>query len=214
VSFAVVDDQGRVRSFRGRRTFYSASLVKAMLLVAYLRRPEVRDRHLPGAARAFLTPMIERSDNDAATAIRNIVGNPGLAALARRVGMHWFASAVSWGDTALAASDQAVFFYGIDRFVPARHRAYAMRLLSHIISFQRWGIPEVVRGSRGVRVYFKGGWRPSVGGWIVNQSALLTAPDGRRMSLAVLTDHDRTDGYGHETVRGIAARFVRVFRAG
>jgi hypothetical protein len=209
VSFAFVDDIGRLRTFRGQRTFYSASLVKAMLLVSYLRRPEIRARTLSGSSRALLHPMITRSDNDAATRVRDIVGNPGLAALARRVGMRSFASAVSWGDTNLSAGDQAVFFYGIDRFVPPRHRAYAMSLLSHVIPGQRWGVPEVV--PHGERVFFKGGWRPSAGGWIVNQAALVSTPDGRRMALAVMSDHDRTEGYGHETVRGLAARLLRGF---
>jgi hypothetical protein len=209
VSFALVDDQGLVRSWRGQRTFYSASLVKAMLLVSYLRRAEIRSRPLSSASRRLLGPMITRSDNNAATRVRNIVGNPGLARLARRVGMRWFASAVSWGDTHLAAEDQAIFFYGIDTFLPRRHRAYGMRLLAHVIGPQRWGIPEVVPRGRGERVFFKGGWRPSVGGWIVNQAAMVEGPGGRRMALAVLTDHDRTEGYGHETVRGVAARLVR-----
>jgi hypothetical protein len=208
VSFAFVDDQGLVRSWHGRRTFYSASLVKAMLLVSYLGRPEIRARPLSPASRKLLRPMITRSDNDAASVVRNIVGNPGLAQLARRVGMRWFASAPSWGDTRLAAEDQAIFFYGIDRFLPVRHRAYGMRLLAHVIAPQRWGIPEVVPRRR-ERVFFKGGWRPSVGGWIVHQAALVEGRGGRRMALSVLTDHDRTEGYGHETVRGLAARLVR-----
>ncbi|MEA2468288.1 MAG: hypothetical protein QOJ57_2414 [Thermoleophilaceae bacterium] len=208
VSFAVVDDEGRVRAFRGTRTFYSASLVKAMLLVTYLRRPEIRHRPLSSATRALVGPMITRSDNKAATRVRNIVGNAALARLARRAGMRWFTTSGSWGDTHLAAEDQAVFFYGIDRFVPPRHRAYARALLGHVIAPQRWGIPEVA--PHRLHVYFKGGWRPSTGGWIVNQAALVEGPHGRRMSLSVLTDHNRTEGYGHETIRGVAARLVRV----
>ena len=209
VSFAFVDDGGRVRSWLGRRTFFSASLVKAMLLVAYLRRRGVRHSHLSPAVQTVLDPMIRRSDNGAATRMYDVVGSRGLERLARRVGMRWFATSPNWGDTQLAATDQAVFFYGIDRFVPPFHRAYARLLLSHIIALQRWGIPEVV-GHR-ARVFFKGGWRPSVGGWIVNQSALIEGPGGHRMSLSVLTDHDRTFGYGHETIRGIAARLTRPF---
>lgn len=207
VSVAIVDDQGRLHGHLGTRTFFSASLVKAMLLVAYLRRPEIRHRSLSESSRALLTPMIERSDNTAATQVRNIVGNAGLARLARRARMHHFATAVSWGETQLAAADQARFFEQIDRLVPPRHRGYARFLLAHVIEEQRWGIPEVAPG--GARVFFKGGWRPSVGGWIVNQSALLEKA-GRRVSLSVLTDLDRTDGYGHETIRGVAARLLPV----
>jgi hypothetical protein len=208
VSFAFVDDQGRVRAWAGHRTFFSASLVKAMLLVAYLRRREIRHRPLSTPSRALLAPMITRSDNSAATQVRNIVGNAALARLARRAGMRWFATAASWGDTHLAAEDQAVFFYGIDKLVPPRHRAYARALLGHVIAPQRWGIPQVT--PHRLRVFFKGGWRPSAGGWIVNQAALVEGRRGRRMSLSVLTDHDRSEEYGHETIRGVATRLVRV----
>jgi hypothetical protein len=207
VSVALRDDQGRLHQYLGRRTFYSASLVKAMLLVAYLRRGDIRHRRLSGASRALLTPMIERSDNGAASRVRNIVGNAGLARLARRVGMYHFATAVSWGDTHLAASDQVRFFAKIDRLVPRRHRGYARYVLSHVIPEQRWSIPQVT--PIGANVYFKGGWRPSVGGWIVNQSALVVKGH-RRVSLSVLTDHDRSFGYGQETIRSVAARLLPV----
>src|SRR5687767_13875328 len=56
------------------RSFASASVVKAMLLVAYLDRPGVRRRTLDGADHALLDPMIRRSDNVAATRVRAIVG--------------------------------------------------------------------------------------------------------------------------------------------
>jgi hypothetical protein len=207
VSVAFIDDQGRQHGYIASRQYRSASLVKAMLLVAYLRRPEIRHRPLSGASRALLGPMIRRSDNAAASQVRNIVGNPGLAALARAAGMHHFASSVSWGDTLLAAGDQARFFYAIDRLAPERHRHYARALLSHIVTGQRWGIPAAAPA--GTRVFFKGGWRPESGGWRVLQSALVEK-GRRRVSLSVLTEGDRTEGYGHETVRGVAARLLRV----
>jgi hypothetical protein len=207
VSVALRDDQGRLHQYLGRRTFYSASLVKAMLLVAYLRRGDVRHRPLSGGSRALLSPMIERSDNNAATQVRNIVGNAGLAKLARRAGMYHFATALSWGDTHLAAADQVRFFAKIDRLVPPRHRGYARYVLSHVIPEQRWGIPQGTAFA--ARLFFKGGWRPSVGGWIVNQSALVVK-GRRRVALSVLTDHDRSFGYGQETIRAVAARLLPV----
>ena len=211
VSVALVDDQGRMHGFAERRTYNSASLVKAMLLVAYLRRREIRHRSLSPESQALLAPMIQRSDNAAATRVRGIVGNPGLARLARRAGMHHFASAVSWGDTQVAAADQARFFMHIDRLVPPHHRPYARLLLASIVREQRWGIPA---GSpHSVHVFFKGGWRPEAGAWLVHQAALVEKGD-RRVALAVLTDHDRSDGYGHETVRGVAKRLLGVLASG
>jgi hypothetical protein len=187
--------------------YRSASLVKAMLLVASLRRREIRARPLSRESHGLLGPMIRRSDNAGASRVRDIVGNAALARLSRRARMRRFATAPSWGDSRLTARDQARFFGMIDRLVPPRHRGYALRLLSHIVRPQRWGIAAAA--PEGVRLFFKGGWRPASGGWIVNQAAL--AEHGRRrISLAVLTDQDRSEGYGHETIRGIAARLLPV----
>jgi hypothetical protein len=206
ISFAIVDGTGVLRTFHGRSRYRSASLVKAMLLVSYLNRPGIRGNRLGAASRALLHPMITRSDNDAATRVRAIVGNRGLARLARRAGMTDFATAYAWGDTQMTAADQARFFFKIDKLVPPRHRRYARGLLRSIVPGQRWGIPAGL--PRGARAYFKGGWRSVAGGWIVNQAALVERGK-RRVALAVLTDHDRTDGYGHETIRGLTSRLLR-----
>jgi hypothetical protein len=210
ISFAIVDGTGVLRTFHGRSRYHSASLVKAMLLVSYLNRPGIRGHRLTRASRALLHPMITRSDNGAATRVRAIVGNRGLARLARRAGMTDFATAVAWGDTQMTAADQARFFLRIDKLVPRRHRRYARGLLRSIVPEQRWGIPAGL--PRGARAYFKGGWRPAPGGWLVNQAALVER-GRRRVALAVLTDHDRTDGYGHETIRGLAERLLRPLSA-
>jgi hypothetical protein len=72
------------------RTFPSASLVKAILLVAYLDRPSVRSRGLGPADRALLGAMIRRSDNDAASRVLQIDGARAIYSVARRAGMRRF----------------------------------------------------------------------------------------------------------------------------
>jgi hypothetical protein len=206
VSIALVDDHGSVHRYHGSRHYHSASVVKAMLLVAYLNRHHVRSHRLGRRSRELLRPMIERSDNNAATRVFRIVGNRGLDRVARRAGMQHFATSYEWGSTHIAAADQARFFAQIDRLVPRRHRHYERHLLSHIIRAQRWGIPHAVRGR--ARTYFKGGWRPERGGWVVHQVALVER-GGRRVALAVLTDHDPGFTYGTQTVEGVARRALR-----
>jgi hypothetical protein len=206
ISFAIVDAGGVLHTFHGRRRYQSASLAKAMILVSYLNRPGVRNHALPGEVRELLGPMITRSDNRDASRMYAIVGPRGLARLARRAHMTDFASSYKWGDTQVTAADQARFFYRIDKLVPPRHRAYALGLLAHVIHVQRWGIGDAA--PHGTRLYFKGGWRPSAGGWIVSQAALVVR--GRhRVALAVLTDHDRDELYGQVTIRGIARRLLK-----
>jgi len=187
-----------------RRTVPSASVLKAMLLVAYLRQPDVRARALGKADRALLTPMIRWSDNVAATRVRDIVGNDGLVRLAHRVSMRAFTPAAIWGLSRVDAADQTLFFLHIDRFVPARHRAYALRLLSSIVPSQRWGIARV--RPPGWALYFKGGWG-SGSGAVDHQVALLRR-GGRRVSVAILTTSSPSHTYGKATLRGVAARLL------
>jgi hypothetical protein len=206
VSFALVDDQGLEHGYDAGAQYRSASVVKAMMLVAYLDRPHVRDAPLGSDARALLEPMITRSDNDAATRVHEIVGNPGLARVARRAGMTHFASADEWGETRITAADQARLFLHVDDLVPPLHRRFARELLAGVVPGQRWGIAQAMPSW--VRIYFKGGWRPEETGWIVHQAGLAER-GGRRVALAVLTDGDRTEGYGQDTVEGVARRVLR-----
>ena len=81
-----MDERGRIYGFRRSVQYSSASLVKAMLLVSYLNRGDVRRRHLHPGERHLLGPMIRASDNDAATAIYARVGTAGLNRLAHRAG--------------------------------------------------------------------------------------------------------------------------------
>jgi beta-lactamase class A len=205
VSFAVRTER-RGWSWRAATPYRSASIVKAMLLVAYLRRPDVRRRSLNAGERALLDPMIRRSDNRAADAIHARVGLPALSALGRRAGMRHFVPHPAWGGSTVTAVDQARFFLRIDRLVPRRHRAYAMKLLRGIVPSQRWGIPEA--RPRGWRIAFKGGWGKGVTQQVDHQAALLTNA-GLRVSIAVMTADNPSDAYGAATLRGVAARLLR-----
>jgi hypothetical protein len=119
IAFAVRTDD-RLWGWRVDKQFPSASVLKAMLLVAYLRH--VRDRPLRHSERALLTPMIRRSDNFAATTIRNRIGDAALVRLAHRTGMTRFVpGGAIWGNSQITARDQTRFFLHIDRFVPPRH---------------------------------------------------------------------------------------------
>jgi hypothetical protein len=191
---------------RSRRIFPSASVLKAMLLVAYLRQRDVGDRPLTGDERRLLAPMIRRSDNAAASAIFVKVGLRRLRVLARRSGMQSFTPVSPiWGLSRITAHDQASFFLRIDRLVPKRHRTYAMGLLEHITASQRWGIARAT--PPGWRLFFKGGWG-SGSGLVDHQVALLTNGD-QRVSIAILTYADGSHAYGKETLRGVAKRLLR-----
>jgi beta-lactamase class A len=205
VSFAVIDESGRLRGDHVHRIHSSASVVKAMLLVAYLRQPDVRDRHLARADRRTLGPMIKRSDNQAADAVYERVGPGALYELADDARMRHFRTQAVWGLSEITPADQARFFYRLERFVPERHEDYALRLLARIVPSQRWGIPPAAPG--GWRLHYKGGWagRPN---WRINQVMLLRKPE-RRFAVAILTRDQPSKHYGEQTIEGTARRLLR-----
>jgi hypothetical protein len=189
--------------------YSSASLVKAMLLVAYLDRRQVRRRQLRRGERALLGPMIRLSDNDAASVIFGRVGERGLSSLAHRAGMRRFVPYPVWGGCQVTARDQARFFFRIASLLPSRHRSYALGLLRRIVSSERWGIPRAAPA--GWRPYFKGGWFPDDDGWRVHQAALLREGK-RRLAVAVLTRGSPSLGYGAATIAGVTSRLLRGYR--
>jgi hypothetical protein len=199
VAFAVLDQHGRLRGLNRTVRFPSASVVKAMLLVARLR--EIGGTPLSAADRALLEPMITQSDNNAARAMHALVGDAGLWRVARAARMRYFATSGTLFNTQLTAADQARFFFQIDALVPAAHRRFARRVLSGITSSQRWGIAPVAH-DRGLKIFFKGGWRTA----IVHQVALLEK-GSRRIALAILTSGESM-AYGEQTLAGIARRVL------
>jgi hypothetical protein len=209
VSFAVRTER-RLYGVGVRRTVPTASVLKSMLLVAYLREPGVRRRRLAPADRALLRPMVRWSDNVTATRVRDIVGNGGLVRLARRAHMRSFVPAAIWGLSRLDAADATRFFLHLDGLVPHRHRDTAMRLLRTIVASQRWGLARV--RPPGWALYFKGGWG-SGSGAVDHQVALLRR-GRRRLSVAVMTTSSPSHEYAKETLRGVAARLLRGLRPG
>ncbi len=201
VSFAL-RTPGHLYGYGARRTMSSASVVKAMLMLAYLNRRGVRGRRLNRGDRALLAPMIQRSSNRAANQVYGIVGSAGLYRLARRVGMRDFTTMSVWGGSQITAADQTKLFLRIERYVVRRHRDTALELLGSIVPRQRWGIARVI--PRGWTFYFKGGWTPVV----QNQVGLLRRGD-RRLAIAVLTYGSPGPYYGRETERGVALRLLR-----
>jgi hypothetical protein len=206
ISFAVRTEH-KLWGYHPGRTQASQSVLKAMLMVAYLNRRSVRSRPLRSYDLALLSPMIRHSDNLAALRVREIVGAGALYRIAHAAGMREFraAPAGSWWHSRISAIDQTRLFLHFERFVVRRHRGVAITLLRTITPSQRWGFGRVQ--PRGWRLYFKGGWGAGTGAYD-HQIALLIR--GRaRVSVAVLTVNDGTHSYGKETLRGVARRLLR-----
>jgi Beta-lactamase enzyme family len=200
VSFCVRVPGQPPRGLHRTAAYPSASIVKAMLLVAALRR--ARGRPLPVSERSRITPMIRRSDNLAGYQVYAVVGPRGLRRVARAAGMLRFEVGERLYQSRIDASDQARLFLALDEVVPRRHRRYARWLLGHVVREQRWGIPQA-SARRGWRTYFKGGWQSTM----VGQVALLERRR-RRVAVAVLTQGSPSQAYGERTIQGIARRIL------
>jgi hypothetical protein len=186
------------------RQFPMASVLKAMLMTAYLRQPSVRDRALHDGDRDLLRPMIRRSDNATATHIRNVVGNGALVRLARRAGMTRFRVHPVWGLSLTTVRDQTLFFLRLEALLPDRHEAYALRLLRTIVPSQRWGMGQTIPA--GWRLHFKGGWGSGTGA-VDHQVGLLRRGDAR-VTIAVMTVNNPSHTYGKATLEGVSRRLL------
>ncbi|HEX3278203.1 MAG TPA: serine hydrolase [Thermoleophilaceae bacterium] len=205
-SFALIDTHGRFYGFAPHRRYVTASVVKAMILVARLR--QIGNRMPSASDRAVLDPMIQVSDNHDASVAYRWVGDGGLRAVGKLAHMRdLVVPGGSWGNVYFSAADQARLFRVIDKLVPPRSRGYARHLLSSIVSYQRWGFSRYSL-ARGWRTFFKGGWRQTGRGSLVHEAALFERR-GRRFSLAVLTDGNPSHAYGTATLRGVASRIFR-----
>jgi hypothetical protein len=205
VSIAVVDTEGHLRGRREDRRYVCASVVKAMLLAAELERLAGAGEPLDAGTAQTLRAMITYSDNAAAAAIYDRVGDEGLYAVARSAGMKRFTVSGYWANAQITAAGMAGYFAKLDRVLAGPHREFALGLLGSVIPEQSWGVPDAAGERWAVR--FKGGWRQTELGSLVHQAAQLRHR-GRQLSIAVLSDGQPSQQYAIETVRGVAGRLL------
>lgn len=206
-SYAVVNNKGKEYGLNDHRLYLSASTMKSMLLVGYLRLLSERHEQLTGQAASLLQPMINVSDNNAAEAVWDIVGNSGLEHVADLAGMTDYTSGIDWANEMISCADMARFFYKMDSLIPRQFRSYARGLLAGVATYESWGVPAAARPKW--KVFFKGGWRGTPQGQLVSQIARLEQP-GRRIAIAVMTNSDPSMVYGEDTIAGVAAQLLGV----
>jgi hypothetical protein len=149
--------------------------------------------------------MIRRSDDGAASQVTYLVGARRVEHLARVARMRDFRfNPVIWGTSQISPRDQARLMHRLERYVPGRHRRFALRQLAHIVPSQRWGIGRAAPSRWAL--YFKGGWGGG-SGWVDHQVALLKHGP-LRVSLAIFTYLNPSHAYGKQTLRGVAARLL------
>lgn len=194
----------------------TASIVKVQIMGTALRQAEAAGITLPPAQAALMTPMIEYSDNQAATSLLAQVGGPsaverfdesaGLlqtvpSTLALIPGTQW----PGWGLTTTTAQDQVTL---VSRFaypnavLTDADRRYGLDLMEHVEADEDWGVSAGV--APGTIIALKNGWIDLAGsGWQINSVGWVSG-NARNYVLAVLSSGNPTEEYGISTIETIA----------
>jgi hypothetical protein len=187
--------------------FQTGSIVKVQIMGTVLRRAQDENRGLTSYESSNMTPMIEVSDNNAATNLWNSVGGaPGVESFDRFAGLTETTTSYAWGLTSTTAWDNVRlvrdFAFPSD-VLDAHWRAYGLYLMEHVTSWQRWGISA--GPTAGTTVAIKNGWLPLSDSavWRVNSIGWVKG-HGRNYVIAVLTDHNSSMSYGIDTIQGVS----------
>ena len=160
----------------------------------------------PTADQELLVPMIEESDNNAATGLFNADGGaPGVTAYNDEIGMSETTENVAWGLTTTTATDQLDLLRHLvlPSVLTTSQQQYGLSLMEQVTPSQDWGVSAGVPA--GVTVALKNGWLPLVGNgdWQVNSIGWISG-DGRNYLIAVLTTGNPSEGYGIDTIEAIS----------
>ncbi|MGO9458054.1 MAG: serine hydrolase [Acidimicrobiales bacterium] len=185
----------------------TASIVKVDIMATALIEAEQGGQGIPADEQALMPPMIEQSDNTAASEMYNDVGGPrGVAASNGELGLTSTAPSLTWGLTTTTAADQvklvSAFAYPSAALSPAS-RSYGLSLMENVEPVQDWGVSAGIPA--GVPVALKNGWLPlAPGDWQVNSVGYVSG-DGRDYVLAILTNGNPTESYGIATIEQISS---------
>ena len=191
----------------GSEHFDSASVVKVTILGALLRKAEDQHRYLTNNEASLATAMITRSDNNAASALWAELGRSYLQHFLNLAQMKQTALGPGgyWGLTQITAHNEVILLRLLlhpNSVLDTASRNYALNLMAHVISSQRWGVPAGAPAS--LTVHVKNGWLPrATHGWRIHSIGCFTGRGGG-YSIAVLTQDNASMAYGVATVEAIA----------
>jgi hypothetical protein len=196
-----------------------ASVVKLEILEAVLSQRTAQRTVLSLTEQELTPPMIEQSDNDAATTLWGDVGGAaGMRAFDHKAGLAHTSpsnclqcpgsSWPGWGLTTTTPQDQITLLRQLVQpsgVLDKNDQKYALYLLTNVTPAQRWGVSGGVPG--GVTVALKNGWLPLGAGnsdWQVNSIGWVSG-DGRNYLIAVLAAGNPSEQYGIDTLNHLGA---------
>jgi hypothetical protein len=183
----------------------SASMVKIDEVACRLYQTQARGG-LSDTERALATQMVEYSNNDAAQAMWEDLGQlPALTRCNARFGYTQSVTNWAWGLLATDPLDELALLRTIvlpNHVLTSSSRAYLAGLMEHVTPYQRFGVPTGVPA--GAIVGVKNGWYPEKDtGWQVNTAGFVLRGHTRYL-LVVMTGHNPSESYGLRTVNTAA----------
>jgi beta-lactamase class A len=193
-------------------TFNTASIIKMSILEDTLWQDQQQGTSgLTSDQLANAVPMIENSDNDAATAMWDAVGGQSaIQTFFQKIGATGSTANVQWGLTQTTALDQLKVVNEIaypGKLLTVASANQADSLLNNVEADQHWGVSGGVPA--GVTVQLKNGWLADAGntstdGWNINSIGHVHG-DGVNYTIAVLTDNNNTEQDGINTIQALSA---------
>jgi beta-lactamase class A len=208
-SVAVLDKKtGQKFSYRGTKTYDTASVVKVQVLACLLMTAQDRDRDLTSTELALAKRMIRLSDNDATTSLFNRLGkNSAVQACDKRLGLTETKVNSAWGLTRTTVDDQVKLLSQLVSTtspLDADSRKLAFTLMNSVDESQEWGVPAAARSGETFTV--KNGWDTRTadsGRWVVNSVGRITSAN-TDVSVAVLSHGHASMGAGIAVVEKVA----------
>ena len=197
----------------------AASVVKLEILEAVLHQRTAQRVVLSLSEQELTPPMMEQSDNQAATTMWGDVGGAkGLRAFDHKVGLvHTSPSNClqcagsswpGWGLTTTTPQDQIALLRQLvqpSAVLDRNDQKYALHLMENVTPSQRWGVSAGVPA--GATVALKNGWLPldaRNSNWQINSVGWVSG-DGRNYLMAVLSTGNPSEQYGIDTLNHLGA---------
>ncbi|NUR04500.1 MAG: hypothetical protein HOY79_50745 [Streptomyces sp.] len=194
-------------SLRATSSYDSASAVKVTVLATLLWDAKKHNRYLTDTEASLAKAMITKSDNDATSKLWKQLGLTKINGFLSAAGMTKTVPGANgyWGLTQINVTDEQKLLKLItasNMVLSDNSRAYILKLMSQVISSQRWGTPY--GAPSGVSVHVKNGWlQRSTHGWRVHSLGTFNG-GGHDYMITVLTWGNSTMNYGINTIQGVA----------
>jgi hypothetical protein len=191
----------------------TASIVKVDIMATAFAEAEAHGQAVPPAQIALMYPMIEVSDNNAATALwYDVDGAPAVTAFNQNLNLtdttpstRAITPTVSgWAFTTTSAADQLKIVSAFAFHNPVLTdgaRAFGLSLMEHITPVDAWGIPA--DAPTGVTVALKTGLYPLANGSQVNSIGYVSGA-GHNYVFAFLANGAKSEADGAATLNGLA----------